>query len=68
MQLFAVQLFVFVLSLSLSREQCTRGPFWLFSLPEDLTNIYDGLSGEYLDIQTISTQPHKHSLAILVHF
>ena len=28
-------------------QECMKGPVWLFSLPDDLESIYQGLTGEY---------------------
>lgn len=29
-------------------QECIKGPVWLFSLPEDLNEIYQGLTGTYV--------------------
>ena len=37
-------------ALAVASEDCANAPIWLFSLPDDLSTIYEGLTGTFLQL------------------
>ena len=37
-------------ALAVASEDCANAPIWLFSLPDDLSTIYEGLTGKFLQL------------------